>query len=70
MSSSNEKSGSHSLLPWKHTAFKDFLKLAMSVAMEIGRPRSSAHVSLSISSLIIANSFVAAEVKLIWLGMK
>lgn len=35
MSSSNEKSGSHSLLPWKHTAFKDFLKLAMSVAMEI-----------------------------------
>lgn len=38
MSSSNEKSGSHSLLPRKHTAFKDFLKLAMSVAMEIGRP--------------------------------
>lgn len=55
MSSSNEKSGSRSLLPWKHTAFKDFLKLAMSVAMEIGRPRSSAHVSLSISSFIIAN---------------
>lgn len=65
MSSSNEKSGSRSLLPWKHTAFKDFLKLAMSVAMDIVRPRSSAHVSLSISSLIIANSFVAAGVKLI-----
>lgn len=65
MSSSNEKSGSSSLLPWKHTAFKDFLKLAMSVAMEIVHHWSSAHVSLSISSLIIANSFVAAGVKLI-----
>lgn len=29
------------------------------------RPRSSSHVSLSISSLIIANSFVAAGVKVI-----
>lgn len=65
MSSSNEKSGSRSLLPWRHTAFKDFLKLAMSELPWKQPSRSSAHVSLSISSLIVANSFVAAGVKLI-----